>query len=213
MPIRHYSTIDSVILQLDKAMQILCSPSISSRPYPAQNMPESSLTPQEKQHIAGLMRVNHAGEIAAQGLYQGQASTAKQINIQEKMEQCAIEEMDHLAWCEQRLQELNSRPSRLNPFWYVGSYLIGKLAGLAGDKWSLGFVEETEHQVMKHLDDHLERLPAQDLKTTVIIKQIHVDEAHHGHTAHTLGAAPLPRPIQWLMKMTSKIMTFTAYRF
>jgi len=166
----------------------------------------------EKQHVAGLMRVDHAGEVCAQALYQGQAFTAKLPDIRAKMEEAAEEEMDHLAWCQGRLNELNSHTSYLNPFWYGGSFILGALAGLAGDKWSLGFVAETERQVERHLEDHLGQLPLKDEKSRAILEQMKEDEAQHSTVAMEMGAATLPEPVQWLMGKMSKIMTTLAYR-
>jgi Ubiquinone biosynthesis protein COQ7 len=157
------------------------------------------------------MRVNHAGEICAQALYHGQAAVARNRDIQDSMERSAEEEYDHLAWCEKRLAELGERTSLLNPAWYGGSFSIGVLAGLAGDKWNLGFVAETERQVVKHLENHLRRLPARDDRSRAILIQMKEDEGHHGTIALEAGAAALPPPIQGLMKLASQIMTHTAY--
>lgn len=157
------------------------------------------------------MRVNHAGEVAAQGLYQGQALTAKLNNIREKMQHAADEEIDHLVWCQQRLQELDSHTSYLHPLWYLGSFTIGAVAGLAGDKWSLGFVAETENQVSEHLASHQRKLPNDDLKSKAIITQMREDEIQHAKMAVSAGAADLPRGIKWLMTITAKVMTATAY--
>jgi ubiquinone biosynthesis monooxygenase Coq7 len=157
------------------------------------------------------MRVNHAGEVSAQALYQGQALTAKLAEVRGKMERAALEENDHLAWCERRLKELDSHTSMLNPLWYTGSFAIGALAGLAGDKWSLGFVVETERQVVKHLDEHLSRLPEQDRRSRAILEQMKEDETHHATAALNAGGAELPEPVRQLMRLTSKVMTNAAY--
>jgi len=157
------------------------------------------------------MRVNHAGEIMAQGLYQGQALTARLGEVREAMEQAAQEEFDHLAWCEDRLNELGSRPSLLNPLWYAGAFALGAGAGLAGDRWSLGFVSETEAQVVEHLDNHLGRLPQADRKSRAIIEQMKQDEARHGTEAREAGGAPLPPPAKGLMQLMSRVMTRAAY--
>ncbi len=162
--------------------------------------------------MAGLMRVNHAGEIAAQGLYQGQAATARLEQVRESMERAAEEENDHLAWCEERLAELGSRPSILNPVWYAGAFTIGAAAGLIGDRWSLGFVAETERQVVRHLDDHLDRLPEGDSRSRAILAQMKIDEQHHGAVAENAGGAALPRPVRHLMGIVSRVMTRGAYR-
>jgi ubiquinone biosynthesis monooxygenase Coq7 len=157
------------------------------------------------------MRGNHAGEVAAQGLYQGQALTARLDSVRQQMERAALEENDHLAWCESRAKELGAHVSYLNPLWYGGSVAIGALAGLAGDKWSLGFVVETERQVVRHLDDHLARLPAQDAKSRAILEQMRQDEGHHATVALEAGGAALPEPIKRLMGLASQVMTRTAY--
>jgi len=158
------------------------------------------------------MRVNHAGEVAAQGLYHGQALTARRAEIRETMRRAAREEGDHLAWCRDRLTELGAAPSVLNPLWYAGSFLIGAVAGAAGDRWSLGFMAETERQVEGHLNDHLGRLPAGGERSRAILEQMKTDEIEHGRTALEAGGAELPGPIRALMRLTSKVMTRTAYR-
>jgi len=158
------------------------------------------------------MRVNHSGEVSAQGLYQGQALTAKLPDVRAKMEQAAIEENDHLVWCEQRLKDLDARKSLLNPIWYGGSFLIGATAGLLGDKWSLGFVAETEHQVVRHLDEHLESLSESDERSRAILDQMKIDEAKHATTALHHGGADLPTAVKKIMGLMSKVMTRTAYR-
>ena len=178
---------------------------------PAEGIAESSLSKQEKQHVAGLMRVNHAGEVCAQALYQGQALTAQLTSVKAQMTQAAAEEVEHLAWCEQRLRELDSQPSRLNPLWYSGSLMIGALAGLAGDRWSLGFVAETERQVTRHLQKHLLSLPPDDLKTKAILSKMQSDEAHHAEIASAAGAAELPFLIKRLMHGVSRLLTQSSY--
>ena len=157
------------------------------------------------------MRVNHCGEVCAQALYQGQALTAKLPEVRQRMERAAQEENDHLDWCESRLKALDNRKSLLNPFWYAGSFLIGAAAGVAGDKWSLGFVAETEHQVEAHLESHLERLPSQDQKSRAVLEQMKTDEIHHAEMALEAGGAKLPAPIRLAMKLTSKLMTKSVY--
>jgi len=157
------------------------------------------------------MRVNHSGEVAAQALYQGQALTARLENVREAMERAAVEEIDHLKWCQERLQELGSHTSVLNPLWYAGSFAIGALAGIAGDRWSLGFVAETEKQVVDHLQGHLERLPLEDERSRAILEQMKQDEQHHGQAAADAGGARLPAPFRHLMTLTSRVMTRTAY--
>ncbi|HEX6927674.1 MAG TPA: 2-polyprenyl-3-methyl-6-methoxy-1,4-benzoquinone monooxygenase, partial [Gammaproteobacteria bacterium] len=164
-----------------------------------------------RRHAAGLMRVNHAGEIAAQALYQGQSVFARNAEVRASMHASAQEEVDHLAWCEGRLAELGAGPSRLAPFWYAGSFTIGAFAGMAGDRWSLGFVAETERQVETHLESHLGEIPAEDLRSRAIIEQMKEDEIRHGAKAVAAGAADLPGPVREAMKLISKVMTTTAY--
>ena len=210
---RHLSLVDKLLCEIDTAVRTLIVPEYrkSVRACPGQNIHEPSLSTQEKHHVASLMRVNHAGEVSAQALYQGQALTAKLSTVKTQMTEAAAEEVDHLAWCEQRLRELNSRPSILNPFWYVGSLMIGALAGLVGDRWSLGFVAETERQVTKHLQQHLQHLPPQDQKTKAILAQMQHDEAHHAKVANAAGAAELPFLIKQLMQGVSKLLTKSSY--
>lgn len=157
------------------------------------------------------MRVNHSGEVAAQALYRGHATVARDTDIEKKMRAAAAEEFDHLAWCEQRLAELGEQPSRLSPVWYAGAYAIGALSGVLGDKWSLGFIAETERQVVRHLESHLEGLPAEDARSRAIVEQMRDEEAEHGENAVAAGAAPLPLPVRALMRFTAKLMTRTAY--
>ena len=183
----------------------------ASRPNPAGDTPEALREDVDRRHAAGLMRVNHAGEIAAQALYQGQAVFARNAAVRESMQESAQEEVDHLAWCEDRLVELDSAPSKLAPFWYAGSFAIGAFAGMAGDRWSLGFVAETERQVETHLDGHLSRIAAEDERSRRIIEQMKEDEVRHGAKAVEAGAAELPGPVKSLMKFASKVMTSTAY--
>ncbi|HGX92191.1 MAG TPA: 2-polyprenyl-3-methyl-6-methoxy-1,4-benzoquinone monooxygenase [Candidatus Tenderia sp.] len=210
---RHYSPLDQFIGNLDNAMRtIFGKPQITERPNPAAEVEDAKLSEGERRQVAGLMRVNHAGEVSAQGLYTGQALTARLPDVREKMERAAMEENDHLAWCETRLEELGSHKSLLNPVWYFGSLTIGAIAGVAGDKWSLGFVAETEHQVIRHLDEHLEKLPPQDEKSRAVLTQMKEDEAHHATVALQHGGAELPAPVKLMMKTTSKIMTTLAYK-
>lgn len=209
---RRLTPVDRVLEQLDQAVRtVFGPPPPPSRPNPAGDIPERSLTDRERRHAAGLMRVNHAGEIMAQGLYQGQALTAQLETVREAMEQAAVEEFDHLAWCENRLEELSETPSRLGPLWYAGAFALGAGAGLAGDRWSLGFVSETEAQVINHLEEHLGRLPPGDQRSRAIIEQMKIDEAHHGAEARAAGGLPLPAPAKGLMTLMSKVMTRTAY--
>ena len=209
---RNLSPVDKLIMQADSALRTLFGdPPISGRPYPAEEQPDNELSEKERKHASGLMRVNHSGEVSAQGLYQGQALTARLPEVREKMEEAAIEENDHLVWCEQRLAELGASKSLLNPFWYTGSFLIGATAGIVGDKWSLGFLAETEHQVVRHLDGHLRSLPDQDERSRAIIEQMKTDEAKHATTALHHGGAALPGPVRKLMGLMSTVMTRTAY--
>jgi ubiquinone biosynthesis monooxygenase Coq7 len=172
---------------------------------------EVSLTDAEKKHAAGLMRINHVGEVCAQALYQSQKLHAKSDDLKEKLDHAALEEEDHLAWCAHRLEELNAKPSIFNPFWYAGSFVLGSLAGLAGDKMSLGFVAETEKQVEHHLNGHLQELPTNDYKSRAIVDQMRTDEIAHGQMAIKEGGIELPSLVQNAMKIMSKVMTSTAY--
>jgi len=186
-------------------------PKITERTNPAQNEAGAELSETERQLAGRLMRINHAGEVAAQGLYQGQALTARLPQVRQQMEHAALEENDHLDWCEKRAKELGTHVSVLNPVWYAGSTAIGALAGLAGDKWSLGFVAETEKQVVKHLEEHLEQLPEHDNKSRAILEQMKEDEGRHATVALEAGGTELPYPVRKLMRLTSKIMTRTAF--
>ena len=210
---RHLSLTDRLIDELQHGLRTShLRPSKGARPYPANELAETELSVAEQRHVAGLMRVNNAGEVAAQGLYRGQALTARKAAVSAAMQQAAEEENEHLDWCQQRLEELNQRRSLLDGVWYWGSFTIGALAGAAGDRWSLGFVKETEQQVCAHLDSHLQRLPEQDQRSRAIIEQMHEDEAKHASEAAAAGAAELPRPVKCAMSLVSKIMTVTAYR-
>jgi len=212
MTTRHYSPADRLLMGMDQAVRTLFGrPQVTERPNPANNQPEAGLSDQERDRVARLMRINHTGEVCAQALYQGQAATAKLPVVRSHMERAAQEENDHLEWCDKRLQELESRKSLLNPLWYAGSFTLGALAGIAGDKWSLGFVVETERQVESHLEEHLAQLPPQDQKSRAILEQMKVDEVHHAHTAQAAGGAELPGPIKLAMQLSSKVMTKTVY--
>jgi len=212
---RKFTLADTILTQLDGAIRSIIVPEqrITARENPGHQHADATLSNQEKTHTAGLMRVNHSGEVCAQGLYQGQALTAKLHHVREKMNQAADEEIDHLAWCEQRLNELNSNPSILNPIWYSSSFILGLLAGMAGDKWSLGFVAETERQVTHHLENHIQQLSKKDLRTLAILNQMHEDESHHAQSAKDAGAAELPWVVKALMTSVSKLMTRTSYHF
>lgn len=187
-------------------------PAGSGRVNPAQSATGEELTATEKAESICLMRINHAGEVCAQALYQGQAITARRDEVREQMRQAAAEENDHLLWCRQRLKELGGHTSLLNPLWYTGSFLIGAATGLLGDKWSLGFLAETEHQVVNHLQSHLERLPRADCKSTAILEQMKEDEARHKASALHSGGSALPDPAKKIMTLMSRAMTFMAYR-
>jgi ubiquinone biosynthesis monooxygenase Coq7 len=207
------SPIDRLIIEFDTALRSVVGGANSQRPAPgAELLSKTVLDTQERQHAAGLMRVNHVGEVCAQALYQSQKLVARNPQIQEMLNHSGQEEMDHLAWCETRLQELGSHTSYLNPFWYAGSFAIGLAAGLAGDKWSLGFVSETEKQVENHLESHLQKLPQEDHRSRAIVDQMRIDEIEHGQAAKDAGGVPLPQPIQKMMQVMSKIMTSTAYK-
>jgi ubiquinone biosynthesis monooxygenase Coq7 len=197
---------------VDQALRTLFGrPQITGRPNPAQDLNDPEMTSQERDLTGRLMRINHTGEVCAQALYQGQALTAKLPDIRKSMERAALEENDHLDWCEKRLLELDSRKSLLNPLWYAGSFAIGAAAGLAGDKWSLGFVAETEHQVEAHLSEHLRLLPVGDEKSRHILEKMKEDEIHHATVALEAGGAELPMPIKLAMQLTSKLMTKSVY--
>jgi ubiquinone biosynthesis monooxygenase Coq7 len=208
---RVYSDLDRLLGHLDQALRTVFGPPPGTRPSPADALPEAALSPAERTEAGRLMRVDHAGEICAQALYQGQALTARRAEVRAKLEQAAAEENDHLAWTEARVKALGTHTSYLNPLWYLGSFLIGAAAGLAGDKWSLGFLAETERQVVRHLENHLVRLPAADAKSRAILAQMKEDEAKHATTALEAGAAELPEPVKRLMRLASRVMTETAY--
>jgi ubiquinone biosynthesis monooxygenase Coq7 len=201
--------LDSVLSVADETLRTLFAPAHSARPL--ELPPDTPLTDPERRHIAGLMRVNHAGEVAAQGLYRGHALFSRNERTREFLQRTAREEGDHLAWCEQRLAELGSHPSRLNPLWYLGSLAIGAAAGVFGDEVSLAFVNETEAQVEGHLAGHLERLPAGDGRSRQILEQMKLDEAGHGQAALSQGATELPPPLPQLMRSVARLMTGTAY--
>ena len=211
-----FSFIDKAIMHFDLARKtLLVKPTTHVRDYPVSNIilkQDTELSEKERKHAAGLMRVNHAGEVCAQALYQGQAMTARSQKMAEKMQEAAHEELDHLAWCNQRLVELDSYTSYLNVLWYMGALSIGVAAGLVGDKWNLGFLAETEEQVVQHLDSHLEKLPEQDIKSREVIQQMRDDEAKHRDMAIDQGAAELPTIIKKLMSLSSGIMTRLSYK-
>ena len=212
--------LDTFISAADRALRALLAPPAAGRPLPVQKtkekadaLPLPALSPDDRRESAALMRVNHAGEVAAQALYHAQALFARNAKVREFMLHAAREETDHLAWCETRLKELGAQPSVLNPLWYAGSFGIGTLAALLGDRASLGFVAETERQVEGHLKGHLERLPPDDLRSRTIVEAMCHDEVGHGREAQSAGAASLPGPVRELMRRTASIMTHTSYRF
>jgi len=205
------TTIDQLIIGVDRALRTLSGTTIGIRPNPAANVEDSALTPDERRHAAGLMRVNHTGEVCAQALYQAQALSARDGAARERLAQAAREEEEHLAWTQQRLSELGGRVSLANPLWYAGSFAIGLCAGMAGDRVNLGFVVETERQVEEHLTGHMDRLPAADARSRAIVAAMRDDEMRHGAAARDAGAVELPLPIRALMRATAKVMTLTAY--
>ena len=205
--------IDRFIIEFDTALRSVVGGAHAHRPTPGSDIQSTALLDaKEREHAAGLMRVNHVGEVCAQALYQSQKLVARNPEIRQMLDHSGQEEMDHLAWCETRLQELSSHTSYLNPIWYAGSFAIGLAAGLAGDKWSLGFVAETEKQVENHLESHLQKLPVEDQRSRAIVDQMRIDEIEHGQAAISAGGAVLPEPIQKLMQAMSKVMTSTAYK-
>ncbi|MCF8003411.1 MAG: 2-polyprenyl-3-methyl-6-methoxy-1,4-benzoquinone monooxygenase [Chromatiaceae bacterium] len=209
---RDYNPIDRALIGMDQTLRTLFGrPAVTERVNPAKKLPEVELTEEERLHIGRLMRVNHTGEVCAQALYQGQALTARDHSVRERLERSAQEENDHLAWCEERMQELGARKSLFNPLWYAGSFAMGTAAGIAGDKWSLGFVVETERQVEDHLDEHIAQVPADDHRTRAVLDQMKLDEAHHAQVAKGAGGAELPEPVKLAMRAISKVMTRGAY--
>lgn len=210
---RHYHWLDKALIHLDGALNTVFATQHAERENPAKQISESTLTENERLSSVGMMRVNHTGEVCAQALYRGQLFVARDDKTKDMLDKACAEETDHLAWTHERLQELNGHRSYLNPFWYANSFAIGVVAGLAGDRWSLGFVEETEKQVTKHLEQHLDAISSNDLKSREIIEAMREDEIHHGETARNAGGTDLPVPIRFLMKLHSKVMTTLAYWF
>lgn len=209
---RNLSAIDRLLAGANDALRTIAAPAgQATRPSPASAVAAGELNATQRSHAAGLMRVNHAGEVAAQALYKGHAAVARDSAVEAQMQQAADEEFDHLAWCEERINELGEDVSKLSPFWYAGAYAIGAASGVLGDKWSLGFIAETERQVCAHLDSHLESLPPEDAKSRAIVEQMRDEEEEHGENAKDAGAADLPAPVKHLMRMTAKVMTKTAY--
>ena len=209
---RQLSPLDRLLASANNALRTVAAPAgHAARPNPASCIADADLSEREKRHAAGLMRVNHAGEICAQALYQGHAAVARDRALEAALQRAADEEFDHLAWCEQRINELGEDVSRLSPFWYAGAFAIGAASGILGDKWSLGFIAETERQVCTHLDGHLASLPPEDARSRAIVERMRDEEEQHGDEAVAAGAADLPAPIRRLMQMTAKVMTKTAY--
>jgi ubiquinone biosynthesis monooxygenase Coq7 len=204
-------TLDELIVAFDKGLRTVFAPAQSLRAVPGEQLAEAELTGEQRAHTAALMRVNHTGEICAQALYQGQALTARNPGARAALERAAQEETDHLAWTERRIEALGGRKSLLNPAWYAGSFAIGALTGLLGDRWNLGFLAETERQVVRHLEGHLQQLPAADEKSRAVLEKMKDDEAHHATSAITHGGGELPAPVKAAMRLSSKVMTDTAY--
>lgn len=205
-------SLDQFISEFDIVLRTLSATAQSVRPHPDAAVAEVEMSAAEKRHAAGLMRVNHCGEVCAQALYQGQALTARDPATRDALREAAHEEVEHLAWTETRLADFGSHKSLLNPLWYAGSLAIGVTAGVIGDKWNLGFLAETERQVAAHLQSHLSQLPEQDAKSRAIVAQMHIDETQHAEKAEELGAAPLPFAVAKAMKLSSIVMTSLSYR-
>ncbi|MGH8076253.1 MAG: 2-polyprenyl-3-methyl-6-methoxy-1,4-benzoquinone monooxygenase [Lysobacter sp.] len=212
MTLRALSPLDRLISDAQRALETVLGAPPATRANPAADEAEIVLDDAERRHAAGLMRINHVGEVCAQALYVGQAAVARDEVTRAHLLEAAQEETDHLAWCADRLHELDSRPSLLNPLWYAGSYAIGALAGLRGDGWNLGFVVETEHQVEAHIDEHLQSLPPADARSRAILRTMKIDEARHAASAEAAGARILPAPVATLMAAASNLMKLVAYR-
>jgi ubiquinone biosynthesis monooxygenase Coq7 len=209
---RSLSPLDRALIDFDQAMRTLFGrPRVTERPNPSEGRREAELSDTERDHLARLMRINHSGEVCAQALYQGQALTARDARVRDALQRSSAEENDHLDWCATRVGELGGRLSLLNPLWYAGSFCIGAAAGLAGDRWSLGFVAETERQVEAHLEGHLAQVQDDDDRTRAILQQMKADEIVHGATAKALGGAELPGPVAALMRLSARIMTGSVY--
>ena len=209
MPLRFHGLLDPLLVAADEALRALSGAASAARPMPQGESPRASDA--ERRQSAGLMRVNHTGEICAQALYSGQSLFAREPRVREALRQAAAEERDHLAWCRVRLDELGSRPSLLDPVWYAGSFALGAVSGLAGDRWSLGFLAETEDQVERHLEGHLDRLPSADGRSRAIVAQMRDDEARHGSMGREMGARELPGVVRRAMQASARVMTRTAY--
>ena len=205
--------VDRLIVSCDRGLRTLFVPPRAARPEPATEQAEAELAPEERRHAAALMRVNHTGEVCAQALYQGQMLTARDPDIETALAKAADEETDHLAWTRSRIEALGGRTSRLDPLFYFGAFTLGALSGLAGDRWNLGFLAETERQVEGHLEGHLEQLPEADAKSRAVVAQMREDEAAHARTATAHGGAELPPPVKLAMKLASRVMTGSTYYF
>ena len=212
MNTRTLTPLDRLLAGCERALEAIAGSPAAQRPSPAAGISETDMDDAERRHVAGLMRINHTGEVCAQALYFGQAALARSADNRDHLLHAAAEETDHLAWCAQRLQQLDSRPSLLNPLWYAGSYAIGAAAALAGDALSLGFVVETEHQVEAHLAEHLEKLPPQDERSRAVLTQMQADEIRHAQAAQQRGGVTLPFPLPKLMQLSSRVMKAVAYR-
>ncbi len=213
MTTRPLSRLDRVLVEIEHALGTAFDPHpVSNRPSPSLGVVETGLDETERRHAAGLIRVNHVGEVCAQALYSGQAAVARDARVREQLLEAAAEETDHLAWCGERLRELGDRPSLLNPFWYGGAYSIGAVAGLVSDRLSLGFVVETERQVEAHLESHLDKLPAADQRSRAIVSQMKEDEARHAEQALAAGGIELPGPVKGMMRLAANVMRAVAYR-
>ena len=213
MTSRTFSPLDRALIEIERALEtVFVTTPVATRPSPATDIADTALDDTARRHAAGLMRVNHVGEVCAQALYFGQAAVTRDSRLRAQMLDAASEETDHLAWCGERLQELGSRASVLNPLWYAGAYVIGAVAGLVGDRTSLGFVVETERQVEAHLGEHLQTLPPDDARSRAIVRRMQADEARHAQNALGAGARVLPAPIPTLMRLASKVMKTIAYR-
>jgi len=213
MSIRRLTRFDRAISEIERALSTVFDPTpVAERPSPAIGVPDLELDETQRRHAAGLMRVNHTGEVCAQALYSGQAAVARDEQTRAQLLAAAGEETDHLAWCGERLGELSSRPSLLNPIWYAGSFAIGAVAALINDRVSLGFVVETERQVEAHLGEHLEKLPDADARSRAIVAQMQVEEARHGANALAAGAIELPEPVPAIMRFAAGVMKAVAYR-
>jgi ubiquinone biosynthesis monooxygenase Coq7 len=208
-----FTTLDRMLCAADEALRTLGGATRPSRPSPAEQVVEANLSDAERRHVAGLLRVDHAGEVCAQALYAGQALAARHPAVRKALQHAGREERDHLSWCADRLGQLGASPSALSPLWYAGSFALGVASGLAGDRWSLGFLVETERQVERHLDGHLEQLPVGDQRSRAVLEQMREEEIRHAQSGRDLGGHELPAPMRRAMATVAKVMTTTSYRF